>query len=214
MARLSPRPAPLSAASDLLCAAVVAAEDRRFLRHAGADPWGVARAAVTLGRGGGGSTLTQQVPLPRCALPSPPIHTHTLAFSLSLRLRTASASLPPTLSASRPPFLPFFRALSPPSPHTDQSPPITRSSRTSSSATPEPRPGRSPSSPSPSPSSGASRRPRSSRRTWITSTWATGPSARLFSLPRTPHGHPTDNHGHLSGQVPRAQLASDLAAAA
>ena len=45
--------------------AVLAVEDRRFYRHFGVDPWGLARAvAVNLGRGGvvqGGSTITQQL---------------------------------------------------------------------------------------------------------------------------------------------------------
>jgi hypothetical protein len=60
MARLSGRPTPLSAISDALCAAVIAAEDRRFLGHAGVDPVGIGRAVLTLGRSGGGSTITQQ----------------------------------------------------------------------------------------------------------------------------------------------------------
>lgn len=80
MARVSGRPTPLSSIADSLCASVVAAEDRRFLWHAGADPSGVARAALSLGRAGGGSTLTQQArlrrrparqPSPAPAMPAP-----------------------------------------------------------------------------------------------------------------------------------------------
>ena len=48
-----------------LVEAVVATEDRRFFRHFGVDPWGLARAAVAnLGAGRlvqGGSTITQQI---------------------------------------------------------------------------------------------------------------------------------------------------------
>ena len=41
--------------------AVVACEDRRFFRHRGIDPRGLARALISLSRNGGGSTITQQV---------------------------------------------------------------------------------------------------------------------------------------------------------
>ncbi|OWM88438.1 hypothetical protein CDL15_Pgr003850 [Punica granatum] len=41
--------------------AVVAYEDRRFFRHCGVDPIGIARAAVSFSARGGGSTITQQM---------------------------------------------------------------------------------------------------------------------------------------------------------
>lgn len=41
--------------------AIVAYEDRRFFKHFGIDPVGIARAAVSLSALGGGSTITQQV---------------------------------------------------------------------------------------------------------------------------------------------------------
>ncbi len=41
--------------------ALVATEDVRFEQHSGIDPRSISRAVVALGRGGGGSTLTQQV---------------------------------------------------------------------------------------------------------------------------------------------------------
>lgn len=41
--------------------AIVAYEDRRFFRHFGIDPVGIARAALSLSALGGGSTITQQV---------------------------------------------------------------------------------------------------------------------------------------------------------
>ncbi|XP_031390533.1 uncharacterized protein LOC116203021 isoform X3 [Punica granatum] len=41
--------------------AVVAYEDRRFFRHCGVDPIGIARAAVSFSARGGGSTITQQI---------------------------------------------------------------------------------------------------------------------------------------------------------
>lgn len=41
--------------------AVVAYEDRRFFRHFGIDPVGIARAVVSFSALGGGSTITQQV---------------------------------------------------------------------------------------------------------------------------------------------------------
>lgn len=95
MARLPSRPAPLSAVSDSLCASVVAAEDRRFLWHVGADPWGVARAALTLGRGGGGSSLTQQarrtMEKVRSILLSPP--PHNLPTTLPKPTRTTQPRL-------------------------------------------------------------------------------------------------------------------------
>ncbi|KAL5704336.1 hypothetical protein ACHQM5_022779 [Ranunculus cassubicifolius] len=44
-----------------LLQAVVAYEDRRFYWHFGVDPVGIARAVVFFPRGGGGSTITQQL---------------------------------------------------------------------------------------------------------------------------------------------------------
>jgi penicillin-binding protein 1A len=41
--------------------ALVATEDIRFYQHSGIDMKGTARAVVTLGKGGGGSTITQQL---------------------------------------------------------------------------------------------------------------------------------------------------------
>ena len=41
--------------------ALVATEDIRFYHHSGIDMRGTARAIVTLGKGGGGSTITQQL---------------------------------------------------------------------------------------------------------------------------------------------------------
>ncbi|KAF3791994.1 Penicillin-binding protein 1A [Nymphaea thermarum] len=41
--------------------AVVASEDRRFFRHRGVDPRGIARAVFSLATNGGGSTITQQL---------------------------------------------------------------------------------------------------------------------------------------------------------
>ncbi|XP_042507656.1 biosynthetic peptidoglycan transglycosylase-like isoform X2 [Macadamia integrifolia] len=41
--------------------AVVASEDRRFFRHCGIDPVGIARAVFYLSARGGGSTITQQL---------------------------------------------------------------------------------------------------------------------------------------------------------
>ncbi|PON80869.1 Glycosyl transferase [Trema orientale] len=41
--------------------AIVAYEDRRFFKHFGVDPVGIARAAVSFSALGGGSTITQQV---------------------------------------------------------------------------------------------------------------------------------------------------------
>lgn len=56
---------PLTALPDHLVQAVVATEDRRFFRHTGLDPMGIARAAYEDIRAGeirqGGSTLTQQL---------------------------------------------------------------------------------------------------------------------------------------------------------
>lgn len=51
-------------ASDVPCymwQAVVASEDRRFFEHRGIDPKGIARAALSMTAGGGGSTITQQL---------------------------------------------------------------------------------------------------------------------------------------------------------
>ncbi|CAG9467553.1 unnamed protein product [Pedinophyceae sp. YPF-701] len=52
---------PLSAVAPTIQQAVIAAEDRRFHAHAGVDWRGVARALLSLGAAGGGSTITQQV---------------------------------------------------------------------------------------------------------------------------------------------------------
>jgi penicillin-binding protein 1A len=41
--------------------ALVATEDERFYEHSGIDFWAIARAVGTLGKAGGGSTLTQQL---------------------------------------------------------------------------------------------------------------------------------------------------------
>ncbi|XP_043703893.1 penicillin-binding protein 1A-like [Telopea speciosissima] len=41
--------------------AIVASEDRRFFRHCGIDPVGIARAVLYLSARGGGSTITQQL---------------------------------------------------------------------------------------------------------------------------------------------------------
>ncbi|PIA47367.1 hypothetical protein AQUCO_01400205v1, partial [Aquilegia coerulea] len=41
--------------------AVVAYEDRRFFQHCGVDPVGIARAVLLYPKGGGGSTITQQL---------------------------------------------------------------------------------------------------------------------------------------------------------
>ena len=40
---------------------MVASEDHRFFYHQGYDVRGLARAVTTLGQGGGGSTITQQL---------------------------------------------------------------------------------------------------------------------------------------------------------
>lgn len=59
------RPISLAAVPDHLPAAVLATEDRRFYKHPGFDPIGVARAVVANRKAGrrvqGGSTLTQQL---------------------------------------------------------------------------------------------------------------------------------------------------------
>ncbi|MBW3243579.1 transglycosylase domain-containing protein [Epibacterium sp. DP7N7-1] len=61
----SARPAPLELTSlpDVFINAVIAAEDERFLEHAGVDPVGILGAAVDTSRGKlrGGSTITQQM---------------------------------------------------------------------------------------------------------------------------------------------------------
>ncbi|CAN6466839.1 unnamed protein product [Victoria cruziana] len=49
------------AVSPYVWQAVVATEDRRFFRHAGVDPRGIARAVFSLTTHGGGSTITQQL---------------------------------------------------------------------------------------------------------------------------------------------------------
>lgn len=55
----------MSSCPQHLIRAVVAYEDRRFFRHFGIDPVGVARAVLSLSSRGGGSTITQQVRLCR-----------------------------------------------------------------------------------------------------------------------------------------------------
>ncbi|MGB6228894.1 MAG: biosynthetic peptidoglycan transglycosylase, partial [Litorimonas sp.] len=61
----SARPLPVDALPAHVRQAVLATEDRRFHLHAGVDPYGLARAALTNWRAGrvvqGGSTLTQQL---------------------------------------------------------------------------------------------------------------------------------------------------------
>ncbi|CAL9189383.1 unnamed protein product [Musa hybrid cultivar] len=44
-----------------LIQAVIASEDRRFFYHIGVDPYGIGRAVVRYPKGGGGSTITQQL---------------------------------------------------------------------------------------------------------------------------------------------------------
>lgn len=52
---------PYSEISPYMVKALVATEDARFYEHSGIDPKAVLRALMTLGRAGGGSTLTQQL---------------------------------------------------------------------------------------------------------------------------------------------------------
>ena len=52
---------PLRCVSDYAWQAIVASEDKRFFRHRGVDVFGLARAILSLGRLGGGSTITQQL---------------------------------------------------------------------------------------------------------------------------------------------------------
>ena len=57
-------PVSIRALPDYVAQAVVATEDKRFYRHRGFDPIGIARAAVgvlTFNYAGGGSTITQQL---------------------------------------------------------------------------------------------------------------------------------------------------------
>ncbi|XP_049380469.1 uncharacterized protein LOC125845091 [Solanum stenotomum] len=51
----------MSSCPQHLIRAVVAYEDRRFFRHFGVDPVGIARAVLSLSSRGGGSTITQQL---------------------------------------------------------------------------------------------------------------------------------------------------------
>lgn len=46
---------------DNLVKALVSTEDERFYEHSGIDFWGLARAVAKLGKGGGASTITQQL---------------------------------------------------------------------------------------------------------------------------------------------------------
>eukprot|EP01018_Ginkgo_biloba_P035904 Gb_13776 [translate_table: standard] len=55
------RPLRASDIPSYMWQAVVASEDRRFFEHHGIDPKGVARAALSMSAGGGGSTITQQL---------------------------------------------------------------------------------------------------------------------------------------------------------
>lgn len=55
------RPLRASDIPSFMWQAVVASEDRRFFEHHGIDPKGLARAALSMSAGGGGSTITQQV---------------------------------------------------------------------------------------------------------------------------------------------------------
>ena len=52
---------PLSETSDSVWQAIVASEDKRFFDHNGIDFFGIARAVLSLGGRGGGSTITQQL---------------------------------------------------------------------------------------------------------------------------------------------------------
>ena len=61
MATLQGESTCLNDVSDHMWTAVVAAEDRRFFFHPGVDIRGLARAVLTLGTSGGGSTITQQL---------------------------------------------------------------------------------------------------------------------------------------------------------
>jgi penicillin-binding protein 1A len=57
-------PVSIQALPDYVSQAVIATEDKRFYRHAGYDPMGIARAVVgklTFDYAGGGSTVTQQL---------------------------------------------------------------------------------------------------------------------------------------------------------
>ena len=55
------QPVPLAEVSDPVWQAIVASEDHRFFDHNGVDAKGLSRAVLTLGRRGGGSTITQQL---------------------------------------------------------------------------------------------------------------------------------------------------------
>ncbi|GLJ48742.1 hypothetical protein SUGI_1027890 [Cryptomeria japonica] len=55
------RPLRASDIPSFMWQAVVASEDRRFFEHHGIDPKGLARAALSMSAGGGGSTITQQL---------------------------------------------------------------------------------------------------------------------------------------------------------
>jgi membrane peptidoglycan carboxypeptidase len=61
VATLSTGTIPLYEVSDYMWQAVVSSEDHRFFHHHGIDPVGVLRAVKTLGKGGGGSSITQQL---------------------------------------------------------------------------------------------------------------------------------------------------------
>ena len=52
---------PLSEISDFAWQSIVASEDHRFFSHKGIDLFGIGRAVLSLGKRGGGSTITQQL---------------------------------------------------------------------------------------------------------------------------------------------------------
>ena len=61
VATLNSEAVPLESVSDNTWRAIVSSEDHRFFMHRGVDVAGLFRAITTLGRGGGGSTITQQL---------------------------------------------------------------------------------------------------------------------------------------------------------
>lgn len=61
VATLSGEQVALGQVADEVWQAVVSSEDRNFFEHRGVDVKGIARAVLTLGRSGGGSTITQQL---------------------------------------------------------------------------------------------------------------------------------------------------------
>ena len=61
VATLNSEAVPLESVSDNTWKAIVSSEDHRFFTHRGVDLAGLVRAITTFGRGGGGSTITQQL---------------------------------------------------------------------------------------------------------------------------------------------------------